>query len=1112
MRFITARFHFPGLIKLLLPVSALGLELFAEIPSRHSISRGERGRQETAMAATRDSYGRLPLSFEANCGQHENSVDYLARGSGYALFLKPTEAVFLLQNQSAVAGPSQSFLRMVLLDADAHTSEGVNQLPGKVNYFVGNDPAAWRTNVPTFGRVRYRGVYPGIDLSYYGNQRQLEYDFEIAPGADPRAVSLRFEGADKVEVDATGALLLTLGGNVVRQPKPFVYQEVAGQKRTVEGGYVVAEGGRVGFTIGEYDARLPLIIDPVLEYSTFLGGSGGDQALHIALDSSRNAYISGFTVSTDFPTVNPVQAANAFFQDAFVTKVNAAGTALVYSTYLGGNGNEQARGLAVDSAGSAYVTGFTNSTNFPTANAFDSTIGSNGDDAFVTKLNAAGDALVYSTYLGGDDSAEFGQAITVDSAGNAYVTGSTFSDDFPTVNPIQSANAGGSTDAFLTKINAAGSALVYSTYLGGDDNDSGEGIKVDSAGNAYVGGDTFSSNFPTASPIQAANGGEGDIFVLKVNAAGDALVYSTYLGGSLRDACEDLAIDSAGNAYVTGDTESNNFPTVNAFQGTNGGTVLLQDAYVTKINAAGSALVFSTYLGGTGGEVGFGIAVDSAGNVYVAGATGSNNTFPTANALQCARAGSADVFATKFNAAGSALVYSTYLGGANDDQARGVAIDSSGNAYIAGKTSSTDFPTVNAIQPTFGGETAPFGDAFLLKLTEATTGPASALAFTQTAPVVQEDMTFVTLTVQRTGDTSGTVTVDYATANGTASERSDYTTAVGTLVFAPGETAKTIDILVNEDSYTEGNETFTVSLSNATGGATLSCPTSTATIQITDDGAEPATNVIDDPAVFVGQHYHDFLNRDADAAGQDFWTAQLTGCGGDAQCMQVQRVNVSKAFFASIEFQRTGYFVFRIYKESFTDSPARPRGMPRYREFLRDTQEVSRGVVVNSPGWEQILEANKQNYATEWVQRPEFISRFPGSMTASEFVDKLFLTAEVTPTQAERDAAIAAFDGGGVNGRAAALRNVAESGSVYNQQFNAGFVLIEYIGYLRRNPNDAPDSDYTGFDYWLTKMNQASIPGEDVRDEQDAMGRESRAEMVRAFIESIEYRQRFGPP
>jgi hypothetical protein len=372
----------------------------------------------------------------------------------------------------------------------------------------------------------------------------------------------------------------------------------------------------------------------------------------------------------------------------------------------------------------------------------------------------------------------------------------------------------------------------------------------------------------------------------------------------------------------------------------------------------------------------------------------------------------------------------------------------------------------------------------VLKLSDAASGPASQLAFTQTAPVVQEDMTSLTLTVQRTGDTSGGVTVDYSTSNGTASERSDYTTALGTLRFAAGETAKTIDILVNEDSFVEGNENFTVNLSNPTGGATLSCLTAVATVQITDDAVEPATNVIDDPTIFVGQHYHDFLNRQADTSGLNFWVAQITSCGANAPCTDNKRTNVSQAFFLSIEFQQTGLLVFRFYKESFTDSAARPRGMPRYREFLRDTQEIGRGVVVGAAGWEALLEANKQEFARRWVQRAEFVSQFPAGMTAAAFVDKLFLDAEVTPTTAERNAAIAAFGTGDTDGRAAALRSVAESGSVFNRQFNPAFVLSQYIGYLRRNPNDAPEPalDYSGFDFWLAKLNSFSLPGEDVRD------------------------------
>ncbi len=1117
---------------------SLGLSFVSNF--RHAPARDDAPAATSAPTQALESYGRIPLSFEANRGQADGSVDFLARGAGYALFLKPSEATLVLSRRQTDAPPKGSgedapvawgdarasavnaneeskVLRMTLVGADASASaEGASELAGKVNYLVGDDPAKWRTGVPTFGRVRYASVYPGVDLVYYGNQRQLEYDFVVAPGADARAVSLRFDGADSVELDAGGDLRLTLGESVVRQPKPFVYQEVAGARREVVGGYALGADGRVGFALGEYDKGLPLVIDPVLVYSTYLGGSGGDQGWSVAVDSTGQAYLAGFTTSTSFPTASPIQAANGGFQDAFVAKLNAAGTALVYSTYLGGSGGDQARGIAIDSAGNAYVTGFTGSTNFPVANAFQAAQGAgNSQDAFATKLNAAGNALVYSTYLGGDGALEFGEGIAVDSAGNAYLTGVTNSTNFPLANAIQGALAGGG-DNFITKLNAAGNALVYSTYLGGSDFEIAEGIVVDSAGSAYITGDTRSTNYPTASPVQATNGGGQEAFVTKVNAAGNALVYSTYLGGSADDQGESVAVDSGGNAYITGTTNSTNYPVANALQPANGGTSIFQDAFVTKLNAAGSAFVYSTYLGGTGGEVGHGIAVDSTGNAYVTGGSGSNSTFPTANAIQCTRGGGADVFVTKINAAGNALAYSTYLGGTGSgttiEIGRGIAVDSAGNAYVTGGTDSTDFPTASPIQSTYAGSDFGLaGDAFAFKLSDASAGPASLLQFTQTTPVVQEDVTTLTLTVQRTGDTSGAVTVDYATANGTASERSDYTTAVGTLRFAAGETSKTFDVLVNEDSFTEGNETFNVALSNATGGATLSCLTAVATVQITDDAAEPSTNVIDDPTIFTGQHYHDFLNRQSDPTGLTFWANMVIACGGDAACIDRRRASVSQAFFLSIEFQTTGYYVFRIYKGSFTDTPARPRGMPRYREFLRDQQEVGRGVIVNQGNWQAQLGANQQDFARRWVQRADFLAEFPLSMSGDDYVNKLAANLGVTLTPSEFNTAVAGY-AQTVEGRATTLRNVVELPSVYNRQFNAAFVLSQYIGYLRRNPNDAPDADYAGFDFWLAKLDSFSLPGEDVRNEQTAISRAQRAEMVRAFILSAEYRARFGQP
>jgi hypothetical protein len=1141
MRILPARLRFSLLPRLtlfaLLFFSLLAALLGLRANGPSSPGPEDIGPASVAQDRARERYGLIPLSFEANEGQSDGSINFLARGAGYNIFLQPTETVFVLQRRSrgdgaeaaqrqsddaapvpetgsisaasASAEPRPAVLRMKLVGASAAIAEGLDELAGKVNYFIG-DAARWRTEVPTYARVRYREVYPGVDVIYYGNQRQLEYDFRIAPGHDWRAVNLRFEGTDRVEVGSAGDLLLSVGESIIRQPKPFVYQEVAGVRREVEGGYVVGDNGTIGFSIGAYDSALPLVIDPVIIYSTYLGGSATEDGNDIKVDAAGNAYICGNTASANFPTANALQATfgGATFEggrDAFITKLNAAGTAFVYSTYLGGGGDDRCNKITVDSAGNAYVAGETTSTNFPTASALQAMFGGGLSDAFVTKLNAAGSALVYSTYLGGSifDAAS---GIALDSSNNVYITGRTTSANFPTANAIQATQASANADAFVTKINPAGSALVYSTYLGGSGGegfDAGFSIAVDTTGAAYVTGQTTSTNFPTANAIQAAFGGgspDGDAFLTKVNAAGTALAYSTYFGGSANDIGFEVAVDSA-SAYVTGVTRSANFPTANALRATLNGA---SDAFVLKLNAAGSAFVYSTYFGGSGEDSGNGIAVDGGGNAYVSGGTASTD-LPTADPTQGASGGGIDGFLTRFNATGSALVFSTYLGGSGGDAILANALDSAGASYLTGRTTSTNFPTVTPVQSANGGGQ----DAFVTKIVPAVT--AATFQFSQVTYTVQEDVTFVNVTVTRFGDTSAAATVDYATADGTASERSDYTTALGTLRFAAGQDALSLPLLISEDSYTEGPESFTISLSNPTGGVSLGV-ISTASVQITDDATEPTTNPIDDTEVFVGQHYHDFLNRQADAGGLAFWSDIIKACGSETNCRDVLRINVSSAFFLSIEFQQTGYLVYRFYKQTFTDSAERPRGMPRYREFLRDSQEIGRGVVVNVGDWEQRLEANKQEFARRWVQSSEFLARFPADMSAAAFVDKMFQNAEATPTQAERDAAIAAFGAGGVEGRAAALRNIADSAAVFNRQFNSGFVLIEYIGYLRRNPNDAPDMDYSGFDFWLAHFNSHSRPGEDLRNTGVAFARITRAEMVKAFIFSLEYRRRFGQP
>jgi len=699
------------------------------------------------------NYGKLPLSFEANQGQSSEQVKFLARGPGYSLFLTPAEAVLSLRASAprkrsaaerAATGKRVeadetaqpvAVVRMRLVGANKQPQlAGLDPLPGTSNYFIGSDPARWQRDVPNYARVKYASVYPGIDLVYYGNQRQLEYDLVVAPGADPRRIALGFEGVRELSIDPEGNLVLQTSQGAIAQHKPIIYQDIGGKRQAVDGRYVLGAKHRVGFQVAGYDTTRPLVIDPVLSYSTYLGGNGNDIGYAIAVDSAGSAYVTGLTQSTNFPgaSASPIQPIS-LGSDAFVTKLNAAGSALVYSTYLGGSNGDTGYAIAVDSLGNAYVTGETDSGTqtpttipFPTAGAFQVSY-KGGGDAFITKINAAGNALVYSTYLGGSGN-ERGYGIAVDSSFNAYVTGHTSTNqgdvpgpgDFPTAVPFQAQNGSplGNFDAFVTKINPAGSALVYSTFLGGNFSEFstyGGAIAVDSNGNAYVGGTTASTNFPEASTstIQPTyGGGTKDGFVVKFNAAGSALLYSTYLGGNnFYDEVNGIAIDSARNAYVVGYTDALDFPTALPLQATKNG--FGNDAFVSKINATGSALVYSTYLGGSNGDIALAVAVDSGGNANVSGWTASSN-FPTVAPFQ-ASAGSGDAFISKFNAVGSALLRSTYLGGSTGSEiGYGIALDSLGNAYVTGQTSSTNFPTAGPIQAAFGGGGA---DAFVAKLT-----------------------------------------------------------------------------------------------------------------------------------------------------------------------------------------------------------------------------------------------------------------------------------------------------------------------------------------------------------------------------------------------------------
>ena len=904
-----------------------------------AVERPDRSSDPKVSSRTRDAFGRLPLSFEANEGQTDPQVLFLTRGHDYGLFLTTNGAVFSF---NGVSTP----LRMHLQGAAATARvSGLDELPGKVNYLIGNKPEQWRTNISTYARVRYEEIYDGVDLVYYGNQRQLEYDFEVAPYASLKQIRLAFDGSGKLKLNRRGDLVWQTGARRIMLLRPRAYQEIGGKRRAIVARYLLTRDRQVGFYVGKYDRTQPLVIDPVLSYSTYLGGSGTDQAQDIALDSAGNAYITGQTTSTNFPAT-PALPANG--TDAFVTKLNATGTALLYSTIIGGSGIDIGTSIACDASGNAHVVGQTSSSDFPVFTALHPTFGGVAD-AFVLELNAAGSAPIFSTYLGGHAN-DFATSIALDSSGNAYVSGTTSSADFPTTNPLQAQRAGNSifktTDAAAnwtasgsgllagavtdlvfdpsnsSIIYAATDAGIYKTTNGGTNwsllsgqpsfpptklaidpsnpniiytagpggvfksTDGGNNFTAINNGispvfaraiaidpvtpttvyalsltnlffkstdgganwtlghvsvinivvntvNAFLidpntpttiyaganpgvfkstdGGTTWaasSTGFPftnitvnwlaldtthnllyaatsnglfrsanaggnwtningnlppftsslvapdptnssiiyqvasgllfkttdagatwTASntgipnlsasalllnPTQPAtlylaSSAGSDAFVTKLSAGGTSQIYSTYLGGSLSDAANSIAIDASGNAYIVGNASSTDFPTVNPIQPARDANSV--DAFVAKLNASGSALVYSTFLGGNSNDFARAVAVDGSGNAYVTGTTASSN-FPTANALKAINDSfTTEVFVTKINPAGSSLVFSTYLGGSASDDGFGIAVDATGSVYVAGSTSSIDFPTTGAFQPILSGSS----DAFVTK-------------------------------------------------------------------------------------------------------------------------------------------------------------------------------------------------------------------------------------------------------------------------------------------------------------------------------------------------------------------------------------------------------------
>jgi hypothetical protein len=697
-----------------------------------------RGLPPAEEARARATLAALPLRFDENRGQVDPAVKFVHRAPGCTLFLTPSEAVFDL------AGPEGRAVVRTRLEGGSPepAMTGEEEQGGKTNYLHGSDPARWTTGVPGFGRVRCADVYPGIDLVYHGTEGVLEYDFVVAPGADPGRIALAVEGADSVAIDPRGDLVLETAAGTLRQHAPVAYQEVAGGRREVTGRYAVRADGSVGFEVGAYDAASALVIDPTLSWASYLGGNGKDLVLGIAMDADGNVFVAGGTQSDDFPTTSAYQGAfggivihdSEWFGDAFVTKINAAGTALVWSTYLGGSDDDAAYSVAVDAAGDAYVCGKTRSADFPVPMGSIDATWANYTDGWAAKLGHDGSTLAWSTYLGGQGGDEaFG--IAVDGSGNAYVTGETNSGSsmvsgeagFPVANQIPNAVVEGYGAAFVTKINATGTGILWSSRFGEDGNyDRGYAVRADSTGNCYVAGMTNSSAWPVVGGVQASRNGPYDAFLMKINPAGSALTYSTYLGGSDTDIAYALDIDAAGAAYLAGRTLSTDFPTTpGAFQErtfTRGWS-----GFVAKVDPAGSALAYSTYLGSTSGSgevTASGIAVDGSGSAYVTGVSWFAGPFPTLNAFQDTNNGSRNGFVAKLNASGSGLVYSTYIGGStNTNDAADtysskpfsgcIAVDASGIAAIGGCTEDTDFPVTGGAFAT----TAPPGiNGFVAKV------------------------------------------------------------------------------------------------------------------------------------------------------------------------------------------------------------------------------------------------------------------------------------------------------------------------------------------------------------------------------------------------------------
>lgn len=645
-----------------------------------------------------------PLTFEPNRGQFADGVLYAARGPQYSVVIDRRGASLRLDAATLR-------LEMIGARADARIT-AVDELRAKTSYFLGSSRDAWKTRIPNFARVQHDDVYDGIDAVYYGNGSRLEYDLIVHPGSDPSRIAMRFRGADRVSLDREGRLHLRMGEREVIQEAPVVYQEIDGVRRSVAGRYALS-GSRVKFRIAKYDRTRPLVIDPVLVYSTYFGASSSEAYTRSAVDAAGNHFVATYVTANDLPLVNPMQT-HAGVGDVGLTKFSPDGQTLLFSTYFGGSSWDYPRGVATDFAGNVYITGWTESTDLPTMNPAQASLaGGSGDDLYVAKISADGQTLMYSTYWGGTD-AEFGtfQGLTVDSLGQAVVVGSySASLDFPTVNAFQPA-LNGPTDGVAFKLDANG-AVIWSTYFGGSGIDNGFGVAADLLGNSYLVGNTSAPDFPTFNALQPTLNGISDSYIIKLDPTGN-LIYSTFFGGSGADGFGNAVTDALGNLYLAGGTSSTDYPiTAGAYQTACAGATC-SDVVVTKLDSTGTSILYSTYIGGTGSDGAIDIDVDLLGRATILGSTISPD-YPLVSAVQtfCGNCpATTDAIISRLSPLGDALDFSTYFGGsiktpasvAAYETADNLSLDLAGNIYVSGTTRTINFPLLNALY------TAPNGD------------------------------------------------------------------------------------------------------------------------------------------------------------------------------------------------------------------------------------------------------------------------------------------------------------------------------------------------------------------------------------------------------------------